>query len=135
MRGGDALHAIERLQPALRLTRLGRLGAKALDEALQVRDLALLLLEHRLLHRELGRALHLERGVIAGIQREPAGADVRDVGYAGIEEIAIVRDEDQGAAIACKPFLQPHHGIEIEMVGGFVEQQQVGAAHQRLGEI
>jgi hypothetical protein len=41
--GSDALHALQRLEPALRLARLGGLGAKTVDEGLHVRDLALLL--------------------------------------------------------------------------------------------
>ena len=45
MGGGDALHALERLDAALRLARLGGLGPEAVDEGLQVRDLALLLLD------------------------------------------------------------------------------------------
>ena len=43
----------QRLQPALRLARLGGLGAEALDKGMHVRDLALLLLVGRLLLREL----------------------------------------------------------------------------------
>src|SRR5262249_5565329 len=45
----DVDHALERLDAALRLARLAGLGAKAIDEALQVGTLALLLLEQRLL--------------------------------------------------------------------------------------
>src|SRR6476619_2940935 len=36
MRGCDVLHAVERFEAALRLTRFGRFGAKAFDEALEV---------------------------------------------------------------------------------------------------
>ena len=61
VRGGDALEPVERLEAALRLPRLGGLGAEALDELRHVRDLALLLLEHRLLHGEPRGALRLER--------------------------------------------------------------------------
>ncbi len=34
-----------------------------------------------------------------------------------------------------EPVFEPQHGIQIEMIGRLVEQQQVGAAHQRLREI
>ena len=30
---------------------------------------------------------------------------------------------------------QPQHGFQIQVVGGLVQQQQIGAAHQRLGKI
>ncbi len=135
VRGGDVLQPVERLEAALRLARLARLGAEALDEARHVRDLALLLLEHRLLHGETRGALRLERGVVAGVQREHAALEVRDVRDAAVEEVAVVRDQQQRAAVAREPALQPDHGVEVEVVGGFVEQQQVGAAHQRLREV
>ena len=49
MRRGDQLHALQGLQSALGLARLGGLGAEALDEGVHVRDLALLLFVLRLL--------------------------------------------------------------------------------------
>ena len=88
--GTDAFHAVERLQPALRLARLGGLGAKARDETLEVGDGALLLLVQGLLHRELRGAALLEHRVVAGVQRQAAVADVRDMSDAAVEEIAVV---------------------------------------------
>ena len=44
-------------------------------------------------------------------------------------------DQDQRALIALQPLLQPDHRIEIEVVGRFIEQQQIGAADQRLGQV
>ena len=57
VRRRDPLHPLERLQPALRLARLGRLRAEAVDERLEVRDLALLPGVERLLVREALGAL------------------------------------------------------------------------------
>ena len=37
-----------------------------------------------------------------------------------IEEVAVVRDQDQRALIALQPFFQPDNGIEIEVVSRFV---------------
>ena len=34
-----------------------------------------------------------------------------------------------------EPVLEPQHGVEVEVVGRLVEQQQVRAAHQRLREV
>ena len=67
------LHPLQRLDAALRLLRLGRLGAEAVDERLQVRDLPLLLLVRRLLQRELLRALALELRVVAGVASSACG--------------------------------------------------------------
>src|SRR5208282_4618260 len=60
VRGGDQFHAFERLDPALRLLGLGRLGSKAVDKRAKVRDLALLLGESRLLLRQRQCMLALE---------------------------------------------------------------------------
>ena len=46
-----------------------------------------------------------------------------------------MRDQQQRSRIALQPVLEPEHGVEVEVVGRLVEQQQVGAAHQRLREI
>ncbi len=87
---GDALQAIERLEAALRLPCLAGLGTEARDEPVDVGDLALLALEHRLLDGQSCRALLLERRVVARVEREPAPLDVRDVRYAGVEEVPVV---------------------------------------------
>ncbi len=46
-----------------------------------------------------------------------------------------MRDQHQRAGVAFQPALQPDHRIEIQVVGRFVEQQQVGTAHQRLRQV
>ena len=46
-----------------------------------------------------------------------------------------MRDEQQRARILAEPVLEPQHGVEVEVVGGLVEQQQIGAALQRLREV
>ena len=78
VRRGDELHALERLDAALRLLRLGGLRAEAVDERLQMRDLPLLLGKGRLLQRELLRTLALELRVVAGVGDELALVDVHD---------------------------------------------------------
>lgn len=40
-----------------------------------------------------------------------------------VKKVAIVGDQNQGARIALQPFFQPDNGIQIEVVGRFVEQQ------------
>lgn len=46
-----------------------------------------------------------------------------------------MRDQDQRAFITLQPALQPDHRIEIEVVGRFIQQQQIGTANQRLCQI
>ena len=52
-----------------------------------------------------------------------------------IEKFAIVRYQQQRALIATQPRFEPHDGVQIQMVRRFVEQQQIGTAHQRLRQI
>ena len=60
---------------------------------------------------------------------------MHDVRNRGIEEIAIVRDQQQRAAVCREPTFQPDDGIEIEVIGRLVEQHQVRAADQRLCQV
>jgi len=43
-----------------------------------------------------------------------------------------VGDDHQRARIARQPFFQPDDRVEVEVVGRFVQQHQVGRRHQRL---
>ena len=52
-----------------------------------------------------------------------------------IEKVAVVGNQDQRALIAFQPALQPDHRIKVEVVGWFIQQQQVGAANQRLRQV
>ena len=46
-----------------------------------------------------------------------------------------MRDHQQRAGIGAQPVLQPQHGIDVEVVGRLVQQEQVGGAHQRASEV
>ncbi|CAM2159478.1 hypothetical protein PT2222_50316 [Paraburkholderia tropica] len=135
MRGRDQLHLFERLHTALRLARLGGLGLEAVNEALQMRDGFLLLFVGALLQRELLCAQDLELRIVAAVAFDllifQMQRDVADC----VEEFAVVRNDDKRARIAMQPVFEPDDGVEVQVVRGFVEQQQVGAAHQRLREI
>ncbi len=111
------------------------LARKRSTKRCEAGDLALLADVHRLLVRELRGALRLERRVVAGVATQPARVDVQDHGRGRVEELAVVRDEDQRPAIGREPALEPDHRVEVEVVGGLVEQQQVGAAHQGAREV
>ena len=54
--GGDHFHAFDCLDPALRLTGFGGLGAEAVNEAVEMGDFALLCFVGRLLRGEAGGA-------------------------------------------------------------------------------
>ena len=100
-----------------------------------MRDVALLARERRALRGELCGALALELRIVARVELELLRVEVHDRLHHGVEEVAVVGDQQQRARIAREPVLEPQHGVEVEVVGGLVEQQQLGARHQRLREV
>ncbi len=89
-------------------------------------------LRRRLLHA-LG-AHALEAVVVAGIERQRAVMQVQDMRRHGVEDVAVVADEQQPARPAPEEGLQPEAGLEVEVVGGLVEQEQVRLGEQGPGQ-
>ena len=100
-----------------------------------MRTLHLFLLERALLLMQLLGALMLETGVVTGIKLRLALVQVQRMRGHAIEEFTIVRNQQQGARIFQQPLLQPQHGIQIQMVGRLVQQQQIRRRHQCACEI
>jgi hypothetical protein len=80
------------------------------------------------------RAL-LEGGVIAAVDHQRLTIEVHDVIAHRVEEVAVVRDQQQGAGIAGEPLLEPQQRIQVQVVGGLVEQQQIGRLEQRARQV
>ena len=76
----------------------------------------LLAFVHRLLLRQTGGALYFKRTVDAGVLEHALLFDMNNFIDDRIEEVAVVRDQDQRALIALQPFFQPDNGIEIEVL-------------------
>ena len=127
------LHLFQHLEARLRLPRLRRLGAKAVDEFLQVLALVFLLLGGLGLHGHQLAPLLFEAGIIALPERQLRAVEMQDVIADGVQQIAIVRDDDGGSRIGLEMFDQPERTLEVEVVGGLVEQQQVGLGEQHGG--
>ncbi len=51
-----------------------------------------------------------------------------------VKEITVVRDQDVAERVVGEVRLQPIAGFQVEVIGGLVEQQQVGFFKQQLGE-
>ncbi len=77
----------------------------------------------RLLLCQLGRALALEQEIVAGVFFDGLLFDMQDLVDDGIEEIAVMRDQQQHTRVAFQPALQPDHCIEIQVVSRFIKQQ------------
>ena len=128
-------HALKCLDPALCLTRLGGLSLEAGDVAFHVRGLRLLLLVGLLL---LGQTLGtgaLEGCVTAAVERDFALIDVGDVVHHGIEKIPVVGYQQQGARVAFEEVFEPQNGIKVQVVGRFIEQQQIRRTHEGLRQV
>ena len=126
----DGLHLGQHLHPALRLARLRRLRFEAVDKGLHVFAGGLLLLGQGGIERTLGGARRDEGVVAAGVERQLAVFEMQDEFGRGVQEIAVMADDQHGAAIAAQEILQPQHAFEIEVVGGLVQQQEIGAREQ-----
>ena len=94
----------------------------------------LLVVGNLLLAQVLG-ALALEIGIAARIQFGGATVQMQGVGSDHVQELAVMGDQQQGARVLEQPLFQPVHRIQVQMVGRFVQQQQVGGHHQRAGQV
>ena len=119
----DALHAFQHLDAALCLARFGGAGAKSVHEGGDLRDAPHLPHLQRLLQRQFLGALLLELRVVAGVGVDGAVLDVQHPVDDGIEEFAIVGDHEQRALKRRQPILQPHDGVQIQVIGGLIQQQ------------
>ena len=114
----------------MRLFGFGGLGLEAVDELLQVGDLFLLARIGRLLQHHLLGALLFKRAVIAAVARELRLLDMDGDLRNGVQKFPVVADDEQGAGVTLEPAFQPDQRIQIEVVGRFVEQQQIAGAHE-----
>ena len=72
--------------------------------------------------------------VVAHVHLDLVVVDVHDVGADGVEEVPVVADHDDGALEVQQKVLQPVDGVDVQVVGGLVQQQDVRVAEQRLGQ-
>ncbi len=51
-----------------------------------------------------------------------------------VEEVAVVGDGDDGALVVTQEPLEPRHALGVEVVGRFVEEEQIGSAEQESAQ-
>jgi hypothetical protein len=120
----------------LRLGRAGGCPAAQPGEFLAQQVVAALG-RHRCHTRALGLGQHVCR-VAAVVAVDGAAVDLPGEGGHGVEEPPVVGDGDErrvrtGAA-GRQVLGEPGHPLDVEMVGGLVEQQQVGVGHEQCGQ-
>ena len=101
-------------------------------KSLQLRDLLLALRVVRLDARPDLRLGQHHVVVAAGVGDDRLVVDVGDVRADVVEEVAVVRDDDQRAVVADEELAQPVDRVEVEVVRRLVEQQRRRMAEQRL---
>ena len=72
--------------------------------------------------------------VAAVVEDDGLVVDVGGVGADVVEEVAVVRDGDDRAVVAVEEVFEPVNGLEVEVVGGLVEEEGFGVAEEGLGE-
>jgi hypothetical protein len=78
-----------------------------------------------------------ESGVGTFDAQQAIGIDavqLHDLGGNIFEEVAVVADQDAGEGGGGQGLFEPGDAGEVEMVGGLVQQQDVGAGHHGLGD-
>src|SRR5438046_4885247 len=87
----------------------------------------------------LAEALPAVLEVVGIVALEPHGLRIafegQDVGRHAVEEPAVVRDHHRAARKAEQRALERAQRLDVEVVGRLIEQQQVAAALQQLGEV
>ena len=81
----------------------------------------------------LGLLLEVGR-VVALVRVEVAAVDFGDPLGDVVEEVPVVGDGEYGTVVLRQVLLEPQHALGVEVVGGLVEQQQVGLLQQQLGQ-
>ena len=118
---GDRLHPLQHLDAGLRLAGLRGLGLEAIDEGLQALALVGLALGVLGIEHFAHRALLFERGVGSLVERQLAAIEMQDLIDRGVEQVAIMADDDHGARIMRQMVLEPQRALEVEIVGRLVQ--------------
>jgi hypothetical protein len=85
--------------------------------------------------RELARRLLAPPGVPRALEEARAPAlELEHRGADRLEEPAVVGDEHDGGVDALQVALEPFERRDVQVVGGLVEEQQIGVTGQRAGE-
>ena len=128
------LDLVDLLGAAGGLLGLGGVGREAADEGLQLGDLRFLLgvVRQQTLAR-LGSGGHV-LVVVAGEQAQLAVIQVGHVSADRVQEVTVVGNDDHGAGTRLEYVFQPADGVDIQVVGRFVQQQHIRIGEQRLGQ-
>ena len=72
--------------------------------------------------------------VIAGVAGKTAIFEFQDRTGDGVEEVAVVGDDEDGAPRPLDEVLQPLYGAQVEVVGRLVEEDEIRLLHKQAGQ-
>ena len=98
-------------------------------------DLGLLAVGHLGLAHLVGGPGLAVLGVGALVLDERALVEVQDPGDGLVQQLDVVADHEQGAPVGAQETHEPVLGVAVEVVGGFVEQEDVAAGEEDAGEL
>ena len=134
-RGRKTFDAGQLLDAFLGLGGFARFGAEAVDEILEVLDFALLVFVGREVLLVAGLFLDEVVVVVAAVAVEMLARDFDHAIADGVEEGAVMGDDEQGAGVIGEVGLEPAEGLEVEVVGRLVEHEEVGLHDEEAGEV
>ena len=130
----DLFELLQRLDAALDLAGLGGLVAEAVDELLGLGHLARLVGGLGFEPFDPLLALDHEVEEAARVFGRRAVGHLDDVGGDPVDEVAVVADEQQRLGPAGEMVLEPGDAVDVEVVGGLVEDQHVGRRQQEASQ-
>ncbi len=72
--------------------------------------------------------------IVSDIDLDFAIIDIRHMSADLVQEMAVMGDDDHCVLEAGEKILQPGDGLQVELVGGFVQKQDIRVAEQGLGQ-
>ena len=111
---------------------LGSVGREARDEGFQFGYFffSLSVVRGLLFARLRGRQHVFVVG--AGVGGDLAVVEISHVRAHAVQKMAVMRNDDHGAVARVECIFQPADGVDIEVIGRLVQQQNVGIGKQRL---
>ena len=130
----DLIKLLERLDTRLHLTSLGRLVTESFDEFLDLGHLASLIGRRCFGRPNALFSLYDELGEPADVLSRRLPSELDHTLGNGVDEIAIVRNEQQSPGPGRELLLEPQNRIDVEVVGWLVKYQDVRLRQQQPGE-
>mmetsp|Transcript_34669 Transcript_34669/g.83756 ORF Transcript_34669/g.83756 Transcript_34669/m.83756 type:complete len:328 (+) Transcript_34669:573-1556(+) len=125
---------LQGLDAGLYQARTLSVAPEGVDELAQVGLGPLLGLRLPLLLEQLIRSHFFEGVVVPLVVRELLVPELNDVRADGIQEIPGVGHNDQGGLALRQVLLQPGHRVQIQVIGGLIQQQEVRVGEKRASQ-